>query len=802
MRMANRTSERTILRLCGFGITPFLLFLSLAMVPLEVEAKPTRSTNIALTLDERVLVVVNTEADSVTIFNVSGNNLIKRNEVKVGLEPRCVAIHSGRNEAFVTNSESGTVSVISLATDKVLRTFPVGPEPRGCALTPDNSVLYVASYTAGFVRAINPATRTIVANIAIGRFLSSIAITDTTPPRVFVTRFFARLKSGGPGEGFDDGKEGIVASFAATSPPGPVTLTTLSPLANSGFTANRKNLCNLTVDPDPVKQTFCPNTTISDPNNPIIAQDPQAVFPNQFGSALICGGRLYLPNIGAQPEPPVFFNTNVQALVHVVNTTTRLQIPSLHVNLNNQIKTEAQPANPFASLNRLFGNDIMAIGASANCQKFFLVSRGGNYVLQATTTGPGGRLNIGAPNNVVRFQTGNIPTGIAVNNAGTRIYVNNKVNMSVTVIANNTVIARDVDSSTPPTPGTFQHALSMGELKFHTALGVPNNGLTNIPLRSIVPLIYRGKQSDNAWSTCASCHPDGLADGVTWIFADGPRQTIPLDSSFSKINPHDTRIENWSAVRDSPTDFNNNSRNVQCGTGFAGGGTNTAIGCPPFAGSGVLNPAIFDHGISQGGSDALDMETLWIQTVRALNAPKPAPTTSLAGATVFRQLCASCHGGAKWTKSQVIYLNNPTLNKAAAAGGTARDPGLTITANQIVSYRDPKVDPDVLKFLENVGTFNAANKIEIRQNGGAPLGALGFNVPSLLGVGTTAPYFHDGSAQSLEASFLKHRLPGGGTIQTRLNSTQRANLVAFLKGLDGSSVIVPNETDLFKDPTK
>jgi hypothetical protein len=474
----------------------------------------------------------------------------------------------------------------------------------------------------------------------------------------------------------------------------------------------------------------------------------------------------------------------------------------LHVNLNNQIKLEAQPANPFTSLKRLFGNDLVAIDASANCQSFYIVSRGGNYVFRATPTGPGGALSIGAPN-VVRFLTGNVPTGIAVNSAGSRIYVNNEVNMSVTVISGNAVVTRDVDSSTTPIPGTSEHSRMVGKLVFHTALGTPNNGLTNIPLRSIIPLNSRGKQSDNAWSSCASCHPDGLADGVTWIFADGPRQTIPLDSSYSKINSaHDVRIENWSAVRDSPTDFNNNSRNVQCGTGFAGGGTNTAIGCPPFAGSGVLNPAIFDHGISQGASEALDMETLWIQTVRPLNAPKPASATLLAGATVFRQFCASCHGGAKWTKSQMIYLNNPTLNKAAAAGGTARDPGLTITANQIVSYRDPKVDPDILKFLENVGTFIPTQNIEIRQNGQAPLGALGFNVPSLLGVGSNAPYFHNGAAQTLPLSFFLHTLPGGGTIQTRLSATQRGNLFAFLKGLDGRSGIVPNETDLFKDPTR
>src|SRR5262249_1519771 len=148
---------------------------------------------------------------------------------------------------------------------------------------------------------------------------------------------------------------------------------------------NRKNLCNLTANPDPIKQTFCPNTTISDPTNPIIAQDPQAVFPNQFKSALIRNGKLFLANIGAQPEPPVFFNTNVQALVHVVNTSTLLQQSALHVNLNAQIKNEPLVVS---GLRRLFGNDIVAIDSGVAGQAFYIVSRGGNYVIRATPTGP------------------------------------------------------------------------------------------------------------------------------------------------------------------------------------------------------------------------------------------------------------------------------------------------------------------------------------------------------------------------------------------------------------------------------
>jgi hypothetical protein len=238
---------------------------------------------------------------------------------------------------------------------------------------------------------------------------------------------------------------------------------------------------------------------------------------------------------------------------------------------------------------------------------------------------------------VIRFQTGNIPTGIVVNDAGSFAYVNNEVGLSVSVLnLNSGGVTLNVPSVTAPAPGTSEHARLVGKLAFFTALGVPDSGLTELPVRNIVPLDFRGKQSDNAWSSCGSCHPDGLADGVTWIFADGPRQTIPLDGTYSKISgAHDSRILNWSAARDSNTDFNNNSRNVQCGSGFAGG--DPPIACNPTSLGGAPNPAIFDHGLMQGASEALDMQTRWVQSVRGLNVPSPAQQL-IQGAIVLMAL--------------------------------------------------------------------------------------------------------------------------------------------------------------------
>ena len=89
-----------------------------------------------------------------------------------------------------------------------------------------------------------------------------------------------------------------------------------------------------------------------------------------------------------------------------------------------------------------------------------------------------------------------------------------------------------------------------------------------------------------------------------------------------------------------------------------------------------MNPAVYDHGIVQGGSDALDAQTLWIfAAVRPLHQPQPTNTTALAaGQAVFAANCASCHGGAKWTKSQIFHRDNPA---AIAQNMATLDPGVT-----------------------------------------------------------------------------------------------------------------------------
>ena len=116
------------------------------------------------------------------------------------------------------------------------------------------------------------------------------------------------------------------------------------------------------------------------------------MFPNQLLSALIRGNRLYLPNIGAQPEPPEVFNVNVQALVYAVDTDALAEVVAEHVNLNQQIAVET--AAPPPSLDRTFGNDLVAIDANLAGDTFLIVSRGGNQVFRAKLDPATGKLDI------------------------------------------------------------------------------------------------------------------------------------------------------------------------------------------------------------------------------------------------------------------------------------------------------------------------------------------------------------------------------------------------------------------------
>jgi cytochrome c peroxidase len=157
-----------------------------------------------------------------------------------------------------------------------------------------------------------------------------------------------------------------------------------------------------------------------------------------------------------------------------------------------------------------------------------------------------------------------------------------------------------------------------------------------------------------------------------------------------------------------------------------------------------------------------------------IRAPKAAvsPTEPdvVSGRALFIAAnCQQCHGGPQWTSSRVRYTPPPGS-------------GVTIVNGQILSE------------LRTVGTFDPTAFNEVRQNGAPPLGANGFNPPSLLSLHIFPDtFFHNGSAASLDEvlNFVLHRSSGTAGVDVLTNAGDRQKIVRFLQSIDASTPPVP-----------
>lgn len=234
------------------------------------------------------------------------------------------------------------------------------------------------------------------------------------------------------------------------------------------------------------------------------------------------------------------------------------------------------------------------------------------------------------------------------------------------------------------------------------------------------------------WIACASCHADGGSDGVTWALNDGPRQTPALWNAKATLPWH------WSAALDEPQDIEDSIHTLQLGLGLAPGADPPLLGAP-----------------NAGRSADLDALAAFLRRgFTAPAAPAPSGASDRGRALFAARGCTTCHGGPSWTHSAL-----------AGRAGTL----------------DPDANGMVDAVLIDVGTLNPA---DVR-------GASGFDVPSLLGVGRTAPYMHDGSMPTLDALIDSgHPTPGSRSGQ-RFTADERIALVAFLLTIDAETPPLP-----------
>ncbi len=246
---------------------------------------------------------------------------------------------------------------------------------------------------------------------------------------------------------------------------------------------------------------------------------------------------------------------------------------------------------------------------------------------------------------------------------------------------------------------------------------------------------YAADITGNNWMSCASCHADGDINGLTLTTPKGPRN-VP-----SNVVTTETGLFMWDGSRDEFTDY---LLTVQ---GEMGGMMDYDPGEP-------LPP---------------DVEHMYDAMFAFLDNPEsfPPPQSpyrqadgklteqAKAGKELFegKAGCISCHGGANFTDS------------GKAVG------------------KDGKLTIDNTDYLYDIGT---ANELDSNSDGDAraqmknPRDTKHFDTPTLRGVWATAPYFHDGSAKTLEEAIRRHNLAE----VSGLTSKEVSDLTEYIKSIE------------------
>ena len=714
-------------------------------------AGPTSSQPLALDASGSILVVANPDNNTATLFDVAADKHTRVQETWTGLEPNGVAVMPDGTRAYITNTVSGSVAVMSITRGGRLSMryqseIPAGTEPYGVALTPNGRKLYVTNARSNNVTVIDTATNRVVKTIeGVGLEPRGIAITndgdaDDDDETVYVTQFLA-LPVNGKLDGEDDSKSGLV-TILDTKTDTVVTTAELKPLRDTGFKAAG----------DAIRRIAPPAVVTEE-----VLTNPTGAYPNQLNNIAIKGDFAYIPNTAASPNGPIRFDVNTQALVAGIDRRTN---KDADVTQNLHFAVKQQTATP-----KLFMTQPWAMAFKNRGNDGYVLAAASDVAAKINIDPQTGRITIlRNPNENTRVQqipTGKNPRGIVINGSDSRAYIMNYISRDVTVIdltKQPEPVLATMRSTNLPQAGSFEEVIHVGKELYNASVGSFD---PNSPFEPPI----KGRMSNNGWGSCGACHPNGLSDNVVWIFPAGPRKTISQHADFDPSDVNKMRMLNWSSNRDEQEDFELNIRGVSGGPGLI------------VRADGVTQePNVQDlTAIASGGRNQLTVRNVpaWdaIKTyiqfgIRAPLSPvRTDDADVIAGEQVFRDSnCQSCHGTAMWSTSRVRHNPPPAAE--------------LISAGQIRGE------------LRKGGTFDPSLRNEIRQNATAPLGADGFVPPSLLSLHAfPQTFFHNGSADTLEKAMenVEHRSAGKNGVDPLGDSERRRQLVKFLQSIDANT---------------
>ncbi len=385
---------------------------------------------------------------------------------------------------------------------------------------------------------------------------------------------------------------------------------------------------------------------------------------------------------------PLTFESTVRSIAMRIDLLTGTEDFSRRVDLDNNDIATAAIFSPLG--NRLF---VSTLGSKEI------------WVLDA----------YGGTNAFAFESSGQAPDGLAMNSDGSRLFVHNFMERSVSIF-NSGIICASTCGTSPLLAD-----------------------VATVAVEALSPVVLRGKRlfhnsfdtrlAQDGYMSCASCHMEGGSDGRVWDLTnlgEGLRNTIDLRG---KGVGHGRR--HWTANFDEVHDFENQIRTLSSGTG-------------------LMTEAEFNTGTRKeplgnqkaGVSPDLDALAAYVNSLtitgRSPHRQSNGALTpdGLAGRTIFNEKgCYACHSSTVFSDSQRAVLHR-------------------------------------------VGTQKGSSGSRL----GKPIA--GFDTPSLKGLWRSAPYLHDGSAETLEAVLTSSNTHDFHAPVSQLTTTERSQLVAYLLQID------------------
>jgi len=435
------------------------------------------------------LYAVNTPEGRLSIFDVAGDGVPAfAGDVPVGLDPVSLAIRPGSSEVWVVNHLSDTVSIVDVVKRKLIATLHPGDEPTDVAFAGNRA----------FVTLAGKEDRLVVYRAAGRKQLASIPLLGDDPRALAVSPsgdevYAIVLESGNRTTAIF---EPLATTFGGLPPPAPARRPALGPGVATGIIVEQDVASGRWLDETGRDWSAAVDYTLPDhdvfvidalANPPRVARTVRGVGTSLYDVAVHPSGELWVANTNARNlvrfEPKLRGHTIDTRITRVdPGAATVLEVVDLNPHVD--FATTPGPANEIAaSLSQPTGGVFDAAG-----QTYYVAALGSAKVGVLSSSG----------DVLARIPVGGGPSGLALDEARSRLYVLNRFDNTISIV--DTATRTELERTGVAGPSRFDPSPDA--------------------IRKGRRFLYDATLSGHGDSACATCHLFGNFDGLAWDLGD------------------------------------------------------------------------------------------------------------------------------------------------------------------------------------------------------------------------------------------------------------------------------------------